>query len=261
MKSMTLATLLAVLSFGAQGAVTTAAQYRLGENDPGAAAGMPGAVQTQSNGVGAPLNRTGAPVYSSQTHPGISSTLAMDFDGVTAEYGIAAPISAATDNFGIEAWVRADTATGNAVVAYNGNTGTSGWGLFRLAGNWAFLYGGVILTGGAPVTTSAWTHLAVVRASGVTTLYVNGVRGPTSGAAPNVPSGGFAIAGNPINATEPFDGRIDEVRAFTFAPGAFVVGDLNLGVPVSAPVPSTSPLSLALLAVALLALGVFARRR
>ncbi|HSN00181.1 MAG TPA: hypothetical protein VLS52_04120, partial [Rudaea sp.] len=46
------------------------------------------------------------------------------------------------------------------------------------------------------------------------------------------------------------DGQIDEVRIFSFAPGAFSVGDLNVPPPVPTPM-------LGLRALALLVLGLF----
>lgn len=216
--------------------VTTVAQYRMGEADAGAVSGGAGADPTVDSVGGINLPKLGGPVYSAATPLRVDSTLAMRFDADVDRYS-GPVISTATDNFGIEAWVRSDgSTTGNAVIAYNGNSSSTGWGLFRAGSNWSFLFGGLVLaSGGQPVSTD-WTHLALVRNAGVATLYVNGMPAVTSGTAPNVPTGGFGIGGNPVFADfEEFDGSIDEVRMFTFAPGAFQVADLNLSAPLVVP--------------------------
>ena len=241
--------------------VTTVAQYRLGENDPGAASGSVGTDPTVA-AAGAPnLNRFGSPVYSDVT-PLTSSTLSMVFNGTDQRYagGIASTL---TDNYGMEAWVRSGTGTGNAVVAYNGNTATSGFGLFRLGSTWIYLYGGVEFGPAAPVVPGAWTHLAVVRDSGTSTFYVNGVAvGPSSGGAPNPPAGGMAIGGNPNFAVEFLDGSVDEVRIFSFTPGQFSVSDLNLTAPAIAgpAVPALDYGGLAILVTTLAGLAVWKAR-
>lgn len=254
------ATLLPV--FAAHAVVTTVAQYRLGENDPGAANGAPGANPTVAAVGGVNLPRFGNPVYSNSV-PDVASSLSMLFNGTDARYVAGSVLTTASDNFGIEAWVRSTgSTTGNALIAYNGNTSTSGWGIFRLGGTYTFLYGGVTVPAGAPVTTN-WTHLALVRASGTTSFYVNGVVAVTDSAAPNPPAGQFAIGGNPLSATELFAGNIDEVRLFTFAPGQFLVSDLNLARAVSPaiPVPAAQGTWLGLLFAALFAVAWLRLRR
>lgn len=217
--------------------VTTVAQYRMGEADAGAVSGGAAADPTVDSVGGVDLPRLGAPVYTAATPLRVDSTLAVRFDADVDRYS-GPLISTAVDNFGIEAWVRSDGSTvDNAVIAYNGNSGNSGWGLFRFGATWGFLYGGLIIVGsGEPVTTQ-WTHLALVRSAGVATYYVNGRPILTSSTTPNVPTGGFGIGGNPVLVDfEEFDGSIDEVRMFTFAPGQFQVADLNLAAPQVVPV-------------------------
>ncbi len=241
--------------------VTTVATYRLGESDTGAVVGGPGANPTVGN-PGTALPRFGAPVYAGDVPGVISSTLSMRFNGTDSRYSVAGVASTATDNFGIEAWVRSATttfATANAAIAYNGNTGNSGWGLFRGGNRYGFLYGGLVL-GTGPTITPNWTHLAAVRSAGVTTFYVNGVAAFTNPTAPGTPAGNFMIGGNPLLATEHFDGLIDEVRVFTFAPGQFVVADLNL-LGAGLPVPATSWPAIAALALLLAALAGLALSR
>lgn len=255
LRALLLASLL-LLAPQAQAAVTTQSLYRLGEADPGAAAGLPGNTSTLPSVGSVPLARTGTPTYNGLTPFGIASALSMRFNGTTDRYG-GAVISTVTDNFGIEAWVRSNGRTvGNAAIAYNGNSSNSGYGLYRIGENWAGLFGGVQIFGSAAPVGTQWTHLALVRAGGVSTLYVNGVARGTTTAAPNPPAGGFGIGGNavlPID--EFFDGQIDEVRHFTFAPGAFQIEDLNLSRPNLTAVPVNSTFALVLLGVLLGGLG------
>jgi hypothetical protein len=254
--------LLLFMAASTEAAVTTVAQYRLGESDPGAVAGGAGANPTLPSTGAVNLTRNGAPSYSALTPPFVASTLSMSFNGGPDRYsgGI---VSTATDNFGVEAWVQSNGSTAvNATLVYNGNSGNSGWGLFRAGDKYGFLYGGVVLDGVVPLTTN-WTHLALVRDAGTTRFFVNGQQVPSAQGAPNVPAGSFLVGGNPLVPTEGFDGLIDEVRVFTFAPGQFSVSDLNLGTPPPPiAVPTGSDGARLLLAGLLLAAGaLFVRRR
>lgn len=181
------------------------------------------------------LAKVNLPTYAAAPSP--ISALAMEFAGADG-YRNAAVVSTATDNFGLEAWAYTTTTAGNAIVAYNGDTSTAGWGLFRNGNTWTYLYGGVVIGGAAPVQLNTWVHLAVVRDSGVTTFYVNGRPVDVSGAGPNPPAGAFGIGINPLVNQEFHTGRVDEVRAFTFAPGTFSAALLLLpglrGIPTRA---------------------------
>ncbi|HET9050024.1 MAG TPA: LamG domain-containing protein [Chiayiivirga sp.] len=249
----------ALMTTGAQAVVTTNNHWRLGEADAGAVNAGAGAASTVDGVGGFNLSRTGSPTYTALTPAGIGSSLAMALDGSGAQYqntsGVA---SGLTDNFGVEAWVKSNgNVTGNAAIVYNGNSSVSGWGLYRAGGTWAMLYGGVVLGGTEPVTTE-WTHLALVRDGGVSTVYVNGVATYSTTSGLNAPTGGVGIGGNSLTAgTELFDGAIDEVRFFSFAPGAFSVDDLNLAPPPPpAMVPSMSWLGQVLLGLGLAGLAL-----
>lgn len=263
MRSRLVSLLLLFCTVTAQAAVTTVAQYRLGEADPGAAAGGAGANPTVASVGAINLARNGVPVYSAVTPPGVNSTLSMAFNSGVDRY-TGSIVTTAANNFGVEAWVRSNGSTAvNACLVYNGNTGNSGWGLFRLGNEFGFLYGGVALDGVTPVTTS-WTHLALVRDAGTTRFFVNGQQVVSSSAAPNPPAGGFLVGGNPLVTTEGFDGLIDEVRVFTFEPGQFVVSDLGYVAPPpppAIPLPASSALLQLLLTGLLLLSGAVLVRR
>ncbi len=130
------------------------------------------------------------------------------------------------DNSGMEIWVKGSSrytngwiiatgvAAGNLVLAVNGSS-------YRAS-----------VTGGstwfddntAAVSSNAWTHLALVRAGGTTTFYVNGAAHGTSSASVTV--GGVAHLGVTSGGNSGFKGLLDEARMFTFGVGAFQVRDL-----------------------------------
>jgi hypothetical protein len=250
----------------AQATITVLNQWHLGEADAGASASGAGAATTVDSVGGFNLNKVGTPAYAADVPANIGSNLSMAFNGMTDEYVASGVASALTDNFGIEAWVKSDgTTAGNGGIFYNGNTSTSGWGLYRLGASYGMLYGGNIAANVAPISTT-WTELALVRNNGTTTVYVNGVGSYTTTIGPNPPVGGVAIGGNPLGSLSPpvappefFGGKIDEVRIFSFAPGQFSANDLNLPPPL--PTPMLSPRSLGLLALGLFGLAWLGLRR
>ena len=216
------------LGFTAHAAITVLDYYRLGEDDPGAANGA--LVTFPRDSVGAKtLTAVGGPFYYSPVSAAASNhvggSLCVNFYGST--YATNNILSAVTDNFGIEAWVSPNGVGGTGVLAYNGDTGANGWGLFVSGSTYQALFGGQIAFGSGTATASTWTHLAVVRNSGAATFYVNGVAAGTTTTAPSVPIGRFGIAAPPQAPTNQiFNGLVDEVRMFTFAPGQFSTNDL-----------------------------------
>lgn len=219
----------------AHAAINVIDYYRLGDADAGAANGAVVNATSQDSAGTKHLTRIGSPTYTSDVFSGATlragSQLAVSFNGSGRGYSNAV-VSTATDNFGIEAWVRTKSPTGNHSIVYNGNTSTSGWGIYQFGGTYGALFGGVIIFGSIPAAVNDWAHLALVRASGVTILYLNGTPAATNASNPNVPAGGFCI-GLPGQGggTENFNGDIDEVRVFTFTAGQFSTNDLLVNAP------------------------------
>ncbi len=220
-----------VSTFQARATITILDYWHLGDNDPGAVSG--GAVTNLIDSAGAQnLTVQGTATYtndiSATAAARTGSSLSVAFtNGALASGTI---VSSVVDNFGIECWVKpgADVNAGQVIV-YNGSTATSGWGFLLSGSQFLGLYGGADIFGTAAATPNVWTHVALVRDSGNSTLYVNGVAAGTSVAAPHTPGGNFAIAAPPqvpIGSGQSLTGRVDEVRFFTFAPGQFNTNDL-----------------------------------
>jgi hypothetical protein len=257
--------LAAVLAPPTRASVTNVVWYRLGENDPGAASGLAATNATDVLGV-ENLFQFGSPHYtngiSTAASNNVGSFLAVQFNG-TNQYFSNSPVSLAVDNFGIEAWVKPDTTAGGThIIAFNGNAGSvasaNGWGLSQVGATYFGALGafttGLTTFGSGTATAGTWTHLALVHAGGVATLYVNGVASGTIGFTPDQPAGGFAIGSFPQAPTgQYFSGSIDEVRVFTFGTGSlgFSTNDLliNLQRVVTVGVSNALPTSAILVGV------------
>ncbi|HXF10498.1 MAG TPA: LamG domain-containing protein, partial [Desulfuromonadaceae bacterium] len=208
----------------AAGPLTAINYWRMGENDAGAVADA-GATALVDNVRGQNLTIIGAGAYYS-SDAALSSSLALRFTNAVS-YALSAVPTNVNNNFGVEGWFK-PTASGNTTMMYNGNGGNSGWGFLQSGSNYQILMGGVAFFGSAPVTLNAWTHLALVCDNGVSTFYVNGISAGSIAAIPNPAAGGFAIGADVGGGSHYFNGLVDEVRIFTFAPGTFSTNYLLL---------------------------------
>jgi hypothetical protein len=228
----------------AQATVTYAAYYQLGASDPGALAGNPGNATTiDSSGNGFNLtehvNHSGtAPSYSSNiplvgTSPSMSFAGSSDYDGNV--------VTSVTNNFGIEAWVYIlSVPSGSQAIAYNGTTGSSGFGLYTHNGFYAAFVGNVGFDNSStPIVAGTWTNVAFVISGGHDTLYINGVGQSVANLIPFAAAGSMVIAANQAHG-ENFTGNIEDVAVFTFAPGAFSPSDLLYSQQTSTPEPASS---------------------
>ena len=174
--------------------VTNIAYWRMGENDPGAANGVTNFVTV--NALGDPMALRSNAVYSANVAVRANSTLALQF--TTGRYATNQPAFTVTDNFGLELWVKPDATNTIQCLAYNGDSGVNGWGLYLYQGKYLGLLGGQALLTGPDAVPGVWTHLALVRNNGFTTLYVNGVPAATSSLTPGVPTGRFRPWSGPL---------------------------------------------------------------
>jgi alpha-tubulin suppressor-like RCC1 family protein len=227
--------LIAVLDFAfpASATINVVSDWRLGEADSGGIAGAAAVTAADSVGLNN-LSFHGTASYSSdvsfQAAAETGSSLSVNF--ANNAFATNTIVSSASDNFGIEAWVKPESSAGGVIV-YNGNTATSGWGISIGSGDYNALYGGVQVFGSLPVTNGVWTHVALVCAGGTSTLYINGISAGTFIGTPHTPVGNFGLACPPQAPTSQFfTGLIDEVRVFTFATGQFSTADLLINSPL-----------------------------
>ena len=125
------------------------------------------------------------------------------------------------DNWMVETWAYALKANdgGLHVVLANG-TGGTGFLICQNGNQWALFVGGVGNHNLGEVKAETWTHLAIVRANGTTSGWINGRK-----VANQLPTGGGGAANFSLGASAPgkesFNGWIAEARCSTFKPGKF----------------------------------------
>jgi len=217
------AAFLGVMAREAAGVSTTVAWYRMGEDDPGAASGNTANNPIEdSSANGMDLWRTGPPTYSNDT-PHAGSTLSMDLEADNnhrfMRYG---ELTTATDNFGVEAWVKIES---HPDTAYRYIFHNNKWGIGVQGGNFATHFDGRFVLAHTAAPLGTWIHVAMVRDDGDNRFFTNGVEVAFGNdSTPGTPNGDVCIGG--YGDANDIDGMIDEVRVFTFNTGEFEVGDL-----------------------------------
>ncbi len=206
------------------------AWYRLGESDPGAVAGMD--IEETLDKLDADQLRTmttfGTVKYSSDTPPGISSTLSASFDGDTDNYlsttatpWQSQPPVAPGFRVGMEAFIKPDPAMEGLVSVPFGN----GTGYHLSIGDDGYFHAfgfGETPAGKTPVKFGEWQHVAFWTTGSYWQIYVDGVaQYDTSYGVMNYGSpGGQATIGADKDGFSEYKGLVDEQRVFTWA-GAF----------------------------------------
>lgn len=227
---------IAAVPTGSAIANTTLDLYHLGEADLGATIGATtNAVTIDSGPDGNNLLRQGPIVYSSNVAaPG--STISMAFNDNSAVYS-GNVLTTAITNVGITAWVfptvgNASVSTG---IAYNGNPGGSGYGLYQGGSDLGFtppagdatiiaIVGGVDFESptvpSVNVPIDIWSEVTQIIQNGENELFLNGTLVAEHADTPNTPGTDFELGSG-------FVGNIDEVSVFT-VPEPTSIGLLGL---------------------------------
>lgn len=225
----------------ALGAINVLNTWNLGENDPGAVAGGPGADPTIDSTGPLNLSKVGTPTYVSTTRAGLGVDFVNNggFDaGAATNYydNPSAQVMTGLTDWGIETIVDIDRvpALNEELAVVTLGAGSGGGVILQTYGNgeWAVHQPGSSLATYGAVTQDQETHLALVFNNGVREFYIDGVlTAPTStiGVIENslalpagVRIGGSANGGTPARG---FDGQIGVVRTFEFEPGEFSIND------------------------------------
>jgi len=157
-----------------------------------------------------------------------NSANALHFDGVNDYVSAALPMTA-IDNITQEMWIKpavfksGDVNSGSQIpISYGFDdglsfAGTNGMSVALVGSELYILYSGVqwFATGYNLPSTNQWYHIALVRANGVASIYVDGIqRGNTSTIVPKTPAS-FRIGSQ--EGIRHFTGLIDEVRIWNIA--------------------------------------------
>lgn len=157
---------------------------------------------------GAPSWSTDKPVL------GYINNSALDFTGTGKYVATSTVPTDKIDNVTISAWVYWKGGAQGQVIAYNGNTASSGYGLYLLDGKVHILLGGVDMGNTSiEMPLNSWHHLAIVRNSGIFTFYLDGKLQAFINSNPHTPINHMLIGGN-SNGNETFNGLIDDVRIY-----------------------------------------------
>ena len=235
--STVVATLLGVAA--SRATIVPYAEYHLGEAGSLGGSNKPQDASGHNRHIGADINGGEATTGSASFHAnatGSTAYLDTSMGGDQGWFSSGTFSNLQTDNFAFGVFARAASigSTNGDVFTVGGDTGAlklslenNGWA--GSCHNVAWIGPG----GGASgsFTPDTWVHLAMIRAGGITTFYIDGV----------AQSGTFE--GTPINTTphisvQPFgqayfDGNIDEARVVTFSPGesaANIITALQQGV-------------------------------
>jgi hypothetical protein len=233
---MAMGVLIAAASTAPAIANTTLDLYHLGEADPGAIVGaMTNAMTIDSGPDGNNLSRQGPITYSSNV-AAPSSTISMAFNDNNAVYS-SNILTTATTNVGITAWVyptAADPSVSTG-IAYNGNPGSSGYGLYQGASDLGFtppagdatiiaIVGGVDFESptvpSVNVPLDTWSEVTQIIQNGENELFLNGTLVAEHADTPRTPGADFELGTG-------FVGNIDEVSVFT-VPEPTAIGLIGL---------------------------------
>ena len=160
--------------------------------------------------------------YQPQWQDGIDGSPAIFFDGSSDYLSIAdsADFAVGTGDYTFESWIKYTySADLQAVYVYRGSSHHNGLQVFLLDSDiQMFVAGASYLFNIGTVPDDTWFHLAVVRQSGTTYIYINGDKQSesTSSLGGNIisASGQIIQLGRPLAAEYWIDGYLDDVKFY-----------------------------------------------
>lgn len=141
---------------------------------------------------------------------------ALNFDGLN-DFASSPVFDTQTSNITLQARVNWNgTISNDKMIVYNGNSGTSGYGMYVANGTSSvyLIYGGIATYNtGYNLSPGIWSSLSMVLETSKLSFYVNGslVYTVNPGAVPNTPNSTFNVGVGFNQGTENFNGSIDEV--------------------------------------------------
>ena len=143
----------------------------------------------------------------------------------TDEYSRPTPVTTATTNVFMEAWVYPTTTSGLQLVAFNGDGAGdgNGYGFLEYGSLWSFYepghsYNYNLKTPGFCSDRPVGSPKLLLDSNGYLTGYINGTPVVTNSLTANTPSGGFFIGGTSFDYG--FTGYVDDVELFTPEPAS-----------------------------------------
>lgn len=145
---------------------------------------------------------------------------ARNFAGAPDNIVTSGPVSTATNNFAMSAWIYPTTIPSQEMAYFNGLGAANGYGfgigdgVGGAGSKIVYLIGGVAWkSSGVTAIANTWYHIILERNAGTFTIYINGTaQGATSASNPNTPLTQTTIGLDPGNGN--FHGIIDEVLFF-----------------------------------------------
>jgi plastocyanin len=120
-----------------------------------------------------------------------------------------------TSDFTVEGWIRPTTVTGTLhIYDSRSSAGDSAGRLYLDNGQVRYAVGGsdIVTSGGTTVSINTWTHVAVVRNSSTTKIYVDGVERGSAADSNDLGSSRALYIGANFGGSNAFTGNIDEFR-------------------------------------------------
>jgi hypothetical protein len=137
------------------------------------------------------------------------------FDGTGDTLTIPSPttgFSLGTGEFTIEMWVYKTSAVNSVLLDARSSAAGLPWVVAIDGTNFPYWYDNTVYSSTVAVTLNSWTHIAVVKTSGVLKIFVNGVQGYSASYSVNLDRTAGLVIGDTVHAAGPMLGYISNLR-------------------------------------------------